>query len=238
MSTPALSVEIRTNTEGLIARANGARVTNQDEYTAAEVILVDIQAIRKKIVSFFAEPVRKAFEAHKAIKDAANTAVFDVGKAETSVKKQMTEYTSEQDHIRTEAKRKADEETARIKKQQEDFQIASAAKAEQDGDTVLAEQILSVPMGQAVPALVATVPPLQSEHFSTRENWKARVVDIKLLCAAVAEGRIDQEAVTENLVTLNSLARACRAEGTLCPGVECYNDLSLAAKKAADSGDQ
>jgi len=238
MSTTALSVEIRTNTEGLIARANGARVTNQDEYTAAEVILLDIQAIRKKIVSFFAEPVRKAFEAHKAIKDAANTAVFDVGKAETSVKKQMTEYTSEQDHIRTEAKRKADEETARIKKQQEDFQIASAAKAEQDGDTILAEQILSVPMGQAVPALVATVPPLRSEHFSTRENWKARVTDIKILCAAVVEGKVDENCVMADLVALNHMAREHRKEGQMCPGVECYNDPSLAVKKTAVSDGQ
>ena len=230
----ALDVTVVNESSRLCAALATIQIRNNEEYATATRYLVNVRNIIKKIKAFFAESKRKTHEAHKAVLASERTALGNLERAESDVNTTCKTYLQEQDRLKLEAQRQQEWENQRHTRQREDDRIKAAGEAEAMGNKTLADAIINNDSleltGAKAPVAVAIPDAPTAEAVKTRENWKARVTDIKALCAGVAAGRIFVEFVTPNLVAMNAFARSRGAAGPLCEGVECYNDPVIAAR--------
>lgn len=183
-----------------LAKMPGAEitVTDQASYEAAGEILRNIAKVKKAIKEKFADPKKKAQEAHKAICNLENEMLQQVTWRENEIRQKMTVfYEAEQKRIAAEAerKRKEAEEMARL-----------AMEAEETGDTETAMEAVAVAAN--IESNVTYTP--KASGVSMREVWEAVVTD---------KSKVPLEYMEVNLSALNAVARATK--GTLqIPGVK------------------
>ena len=198
MSETPTNYELEARNE--LAKMPGAEitVTDQASYEAAGEILRNIATVKKEIKAKFADPKKKAAEAHKSICALENELLAKVTMRENEIRQKMTVYyEAEQRRIAAEAerKRKEAEEMARL-----------AMEAEEQGDTETAAEAIAI---AALEESTVTVAP-KAAGVSMREVWEAVVTD---------KSKVPLEYMEVNLSALNSIARATK--GTLnIPGVQ------------------
>lgn len=178
-------------------------VTDQQSYEIAGNYLRDIATVKKNIKSKFADPKKKAAEAHKAICALENELLAKVTLREDEIRQKMTAYyMAEQKRIAAEQerKRKEAEEMARI-----------AAEAEASGDTETAAEAVAI---AALEESNVTYAP-KAAGVSMRETWIAKVVD---------ESKIPREYLTVNMTALNAVAKATKGAVKI-PGVEFVKEI-------------
>ena len=269
----------------VVLRAQGIVIRTQEQF---ESCLTEAKVVKEFIAEVertFADPKKKAHEAHKAIVTAEKRHLDPLLAAEKILKEKMIAWTEEQERIRkaeAERLRKEAEEAERqrreaferemaekrrieeerlakeraeaeaLRKKAEDEALEKARKLEEAGakeeaerqlkraaaqaelDRIMAEtreaerkleaakeeermrEVLEAPV--YVPEVVVAAPPKVS-GFSTAKIWSAEVKDIRLLCRAVADGKVSAEAVLPNMVFLNRIAKAHKAEDFGYPGV-------------------
>ncbi|MBQ7731429.1 MAG: hypothetical protein IJT68_06290 [Lentisphaeria bacterium] len=140
-------------------------VVDQDTYVQANDLIGKLQTVRKEVVARFADPKKKAAEAHKAICALEKDFLNPLDSRISALKNSTTNwYTAEQARIKAEEdrKRREAEEAAQI-----------AAEAEAQGETELAQEaVIEATMAQAS---VSTIPKVSGT--SMRVVYKAVVVD-------------------------------------------------------------
>ena len=212
--------EIKQEALTIVEQSKLIKITDQPSYDNACSLLLDqIKPFRKRWAEYWDEVKKPAYAAYKAILDKFNEGDKPLENAERQVKAEIVKWDAEQERIRQELQRKAEEEA---RKAEEEERLRVATLAEESGATdEEVNAIVNAP-------ITAVAPPVEPTYFkvsgvSTRENWKARVVDIKKLCAAVAKGQVPPTYVLANDSVLNARAKADK--GTLnIPGVVAYND--------------
>lgn len=144
-------------------------VVDQTTYAAANELIGRLQSIRKEVVARFADPKKKAAEAHKAVCELEKSFLAPVDEKIRLLKSSTTNwYAAEQRRIEAEEERK--------RKDAEEL-AALAAEAESNGDTdTAAEAVAAAAIAQAT---VTAMPKVTGT--SMREVWKAVVVDISQL---------------------------------------------------------
>jgi len=173
-------------------------VVSQESYMLANDVIARFQGVKKNIQEFFAEPKKKASEAHKAICAMEKKMLAPVEAKIAELKDETTRwYAAEQERIRAEEerRRKDAEELARL-----------AAEAEQTGDTDMAQEaVLAATLAESS---VTVMPKVQGT--SMREAWRAVVTDIT---------QVPREYLVVNQSALDALARATKGAVNL-PGVK------------------
>lgn len=173
-------------------------VTDQQSYAAAGEILREIATIKKGIKDRFAEPKKKASEAHKAICKMENDFLATVTERETEIRQKMTAfYEAEQRRIVAEQERQRQE----AEKMQQ-----FAAEAEAAGDTEIAAEAVAV---AAITESTVTAAP-KAAGVSMREVWEAVVTD---------KSKVPLEYMEVNLSALNAVAKATKGKLNI-PGVQ------------------
>jgi hypothetical protein len=163
-----------------------------------------------------------AHDAHKAAVAAEKRFLDPLNEAKRTIKSAISVWVQEQTKIRAEADRKAREEAER---QEEEERLAKAVKAEEAGASETeVEKIIDTP----APVKVAEVAPTyeKAAGVSTRENWSAKVTDLKALCKAIGEGNAPIQAVQANMPFLNSIARSGKSTMDI-PGVEAVKETNV-----------
>lgn len=155
--------------EVMVAAKADITVVDQATYAAANNLIGRLQGIRKEVVARFADPKKKAAEAHKAVCELEKAFLAPVDEKIRLLKTSTTNwYTAEQRRIEAEAERK--------RKEAEDLAALSAeAEASGDADTA-AEAVAAAAMAEAT---VTAMPKVAGT--SMREVWKAVVVDVSQL---------------------------------------------------------
>lgn len=144
-------------------------IINQQTYEDAGKLLVAIATRKKQVVDYWAEPKKKAHEAHKAITLKEKEMLTPLEAMESKVKKLMGDYyAAEQKRIAAEQARQ-EAEAAKM--------LALAAEAEAQGDTDTAQEATAVAVLEA--SKVSYAPSAQGT--STRMVWKWRVTDIDMI---------------------------------------------------------
>ena len=173
-------------------------VVDQPSFALANGLISRLQAQKKKVVEFFADPKKKAADAHKAIVNAEKAMLMPVDTRINALKCATTRwYAAEQQRIAAEEEkaRKEAEEMAKL-----------AAEAEESGDSETAQEaIIAATLAQAT----VTVMP-KSKGTAMRELWSAVVVDPSL---------VPREYLIINQKALDALARATKGSVTI-PGVK------------------
>lgn len=206
----ALAVEVRET--GLI------EVVDAATYQAAGERWKALVALEKKIEAKFArsvETTKAAYDEARALRDEFLTPVTAAKKAQPE---RMKVWAREEERKRVELERKAQ---AEAKKKADDEALAAAAALEKDGFKEAAAEIINTPPPAPVVVQPRTVP--KGMGAAIRTTWKARVVDVKALVAAVASGAVPMAAIIPNEVFLGQQARALKAECKY-PGVQVFEE--------------
>ena len=183
--------------EVMVAAKADITVVDQATYTAANNLIARLQSVRKEVVARFADPKKKAAEAHKAVCELEKSFLAPVDEKIRLLKTSTTNwYTAEQRRIEAEAERK--------RKEAEELAALSAeAEAQGDADTA-AEAVAAAALAEAT---VTAMP--KCAGTSMREVWKAVVTDVS---------QIPREYMIVNQSALDKIAQATK--GTLpIPGV-------------------
>lgn len=183
-----------------LATMPGAEIIIKDEetYQLAGDYLREIATVKKNIKARFADPKKKAAEAHKAICNLENEMLLQVTIRENEIRQKMTAYyEAEQRRIAAEAERKRKEAEA----------VAQLAmEAEAAGETEMAQEATVM---AALEQSSVTVAP-KAAGIAMREVWEAVVTD---------KSKVPLEYMEVNMSALNAIAKATK--GTLAiPGVQ------------------
>jgi hypothetical protein len=206
-------------------KAKSVQIVDQISYEKATEIIKSISAMKKSIEEHYAPMKKKAFETHKTIVAEENKYLKPLAEADLIIRSAANKYLAEQEALRqAEIKRQQAEQ----RKLEEDERLARAAEAEAAGKTeVEVNQILETETPLPPPVVKPTIK--QPDRVFTRQTWRAEVVDLKQLCAAIGKGLISTEAVLPNKTYLNSLARE-KKETLFIPGIIVKADTGLTIK--------
>ena len=202
-------------------------VTDQLSYEGAANALLLIKGLRDEVAETF-DPICKATDAaHKEAVAQRKRHDLPLVQSEKLLKGALGAYGREQDRLRlieeekvNAARREA--EAAQLRAQVEQAKRQGATQAEQDDIVTQPSVLPDVVLPPRVQAVAGV---------STRENWKAEVVNLRWLCRAIANGKASVELVKPNMVALNQLARAQKTTLEL-PGVKAVCESVVSARSA------
>lgn len=228
----------------LSVEAMATKVTDAISYECAALTLKMLQDARDRAFKFL-DPIREAvYRAYQVVQKRQKEALDPIDNAIATVKRAMSAYTMEQEHIRqaqlAEERRKAEEEAARLQREQsEQLTLAEVNDALEAGDTAKAEELMAhpveAPLPYVAPAHVASVVP-QVQGISTRKNWKvaADELDVQKFLQAVKDGKFEikraAQLVQFNVPALNKLAKALETAFDV-PGARAYNDAVIGSRR-------
>jgi hypothetical protein len=208
MASLALSVpnEIESDSLTLVEKAQSILVVDQRTHDDAAELHIAIRELRKKVDEHYDPLIKQAFATHRAAIAAKDTVDKPLEQAQRIIKPKVIAFEQDQERIRRELERTAQEEARR---REEEARLALAVQAEEmQAAPEVVEEILSRPM----PTIAPTVAPIyqKTKGFTSRENWSAEVTDIKALCRAVADRTASENLVMGNGPALNQMARAMK----------------------------
>ncbi len=212
--------EIKQEALTVVEQAKIVKITDQESYDVACTLLLEqIKPFRKRWLEYWSAVKNPAWAAYQAIQKKFTEGDKPLEEAERQVKLEISRWDAEQEKIRQELQRKAEQEARQA---EEEERLRLATMAEESGAT---EEEVSAIVDTPV---TAVAPPVERTYqkasgIATRENWKAKVTDVKKLCVAIAKGTVPPNYVLPNESVLNARAKADK--GTLnIPGVVAYNE--------------
>jgi hypothetical protein len=210
----------------VIERSKQVHITDQTSYTVAcSLLMEEIKPFRKRWAEFWDEIKKPMRQAMNAVQDKFNAADKPLEAAEALIKSEIRRWDAEQERIRQELQRKAQEE-AEAKAKAELLALAAIAKdagvpQEQVQEmTEVKERVFAAPVEPTY---------AKAAGIGGRDNWKCRILDIKALCAAVAAGSVPTNYVIGNESALNSAAKADREKFSV-PGCEAFNERVISGR--------
>jgi exonuclease VII large subunit len=216
----------------VIEQANAITITNQDSYNAAcDLLTTRIKPMRKEWASYWEDIKKPMREAMNKVQAKFKDADDKLEAAEKKIKAEIVRFDNEQARIQEELQRKAQEEAQRI----EDAKRTETAVELQDQgiSEEEIEQFLEAPST----AIAAPVAPTyqRASGISKRENWKARVVNVKDLCKTIGAGKLkfapsDEKKVAEFFEGLLSTRAKADKQTLNIAGVVAYNDPIVAGR--------
>lgn len=202
--------------EAALHEAESMTISSPSQLMAATETLKGIKRKWKEIEATRKSLVAPLDEGRERIQAFFRPPLDFLASAEGIYKSKITAYQSEERRIALEIARK---ETERLRKLDE----AKAKRAEASGNTGRAEELRE----RAI--IVPVVPTTKLAGTSTRELWSAELLDIKALCAAIADGKAPADMVTFNQSAGNRLASALKDAADV-PGVRFMRTESMAVR--------
>ena len=208
--------------EALVCEARALSVVDRDSHESAQRFLVTLAGAEREVSDLFAEPKKRAHEAHKAVVAAERRLLDPLQDARRIVSGHLSRYESEELVRQANARREAE---AAARRAEEDRQLAEALAAEEAGEDGTA--ILEAP----TPVAIVHVEDRRAEvaGVSGRSTWAAEVTDLRALARHVAAtGAV--HLIAANTTALNGLARSLRGALNV-PGVRAIESRSHAVRR-------
>lgn len=199
-----------------MALSNSAQsliIESNEDRISAEALLESAANIEKTVFAFLDPPRAKAYEQYQYHKKRLDDYLNPVKDAKKIIKQKCMDYDREQERIRQEAQRIAEEAARNLA---EEEQLAAAIQAEQLGDKDTAEAIISEPVNVA-PVMVPKTAPTASRLSAGRSIWSAEQVNLMMLIKAVADGKQPITLLEPNMTAINGIARSLK-NGFNIPG--------------------
>jgi hypothetical protein len=218
-------------------RARLIVVSDQRSLEDANLMFLDIKALRKKIADTFDPIIAAAHKAHSEAIAQRKLVEEPLIVAERWLNGQVTDYKREQDRIRAEEEERLRQEAIKAvafqRLQEETERLAEAAALEAAGAKEEAEALVAEAIEEREKPIEAYVPPpaapkVELEGAAVKTYWRAEVTDLKALCRAIVEGTCPVSYVEPNMTVLNMQARALKKEMVI-PGVRAVSATSMAA---------
>lgn len=207
-------------------QALAIRVT--DEFTCAEAtgLLGVIGGMKEEAEARFRPIIARAHQTHKEALAQENIVIGPLKRGEIFLRNAIALYMRELDLRRIEEQRVAEDEAKRAQEEllEQRVIMAEARGASYEEVAAIIAQPVPIPMARYVP------PPPKIAGISARINYRAEVTNMRDLCKAVAEGRLDPSYVDANMSVLNALARSSKGRANV-PGVIFREDAGIARSR-------
>jgi hypothetical protein len=217
------TAELEAEGSILVLRAQSITIKDDETFAVAVEFMNDCASRRKAIVAKFADPKKKAFDAHKAITALEKELLDVVDKAEREAKHRISDYRAEQERAAAAERRRLEEEA---KRREEERLLAEAEDLQDAGEDVAAMEILSEPIAPPPVYVPPATPKMAGVQF--RETWSAKVVDFMALVRFVAAHPEYVNLLTSNAAALNSIARTLKSAARI-DGVQMVAEKTVAA---------
>jgi len=239
--------QLNTRAQSALAMVESMVIDSQETYDLAADELKAIKSKAKTLEeqrTAITGPINKAL---KAVNDLFRAPGAYLEQAEAIIKRKMIGYTTEQERIAAEQRRKAEAairaEQARIAKEAAEREAAAqaeAAKLIEAGDAEKAAEVQAeaaieaaslAATAQVMTAPVAAPAVAKVSGVSMRSAWKAECTDKAALVAFVAANPQFLNLLDVNTSALNQMAKAMR-ETMKIDGVRVYEEKQLASRSA------
>lgn len=248
------AIVLANKAQAALTSASDYVIDSPTMFELASDDLKGIKALQKEVEEKRTSITGPLNQAVKAVNDLFRAPKDYLDRAETTLKRAMVAYTSEQERIAAEARAKAEaearaererlaaierEQAEAARRAQEEAQAAAAA-----GDTEAAAAAMAAAEAAeaqaavaAMTAQVVTVAPIvdapaKVSGISGRVTYSAEVVNLMELVKAVAEGKAPIDCLQADTKFLGAQARAFKKAGQLYPGVMAVAERSIAARAA------
>jgi len=230
-------LELRKEYGAVLASAKTIKVDSVESAEEATKHGRLLQVAVKETEEFFKGIKQQIDKLKKPILDAEKEDVGAYDEAKKNLATQLTAWDAEQRRIREEEERKAREEAeeaARLQREEEERilreqQLQRAIELESLGDTTAAEAVLEEKIELPPPMPVSVVAPLSAPVYIAgkvaKVRYTARLIDLKVLVKAIAEGRAPIGAISWNESYCNKRANDDK-EAFDMPGVELVKTAS------------
>lgn len=255
LATNPAVIELTEQTETLLVVGTNYRVANGDDYEVAGLELRRVKDAQKKLDELRKSMTRPLDAAKKAIMDFFRAPEDKLARAEAGIKRAMVTYQDEQERIRREEQRKAEEAARRERERLEALAREAARKAAEKAaaERRAAEEAAAAGLAEEAARLTAkaaateqkaaeqvdaidqraaavVAPIIQREApkvsgVSTREVWKFEITDPTKINAAFLMP--DDQKIRRQVAALKGDAAA-----VIGPGVRIWSEKSLAAGAA------
>jgi hypothetical protein len=206
-----------------VAQAHACVITDQESYEEAAGLAIRLNLSVKALTEHYAEPIKKADEAHKALLESRNSLTRPLLAARDILSRKQVEYEREQKRIAEDQARQAREEANRLKMEQDEKRLEEMEAAGASPQAVVSALAEMKSMPVFAPPPVKTFVPVAGAV--TRKSWVAVCVHpLEFFKAALdrqdLRGVFHDPAVLRAVnAVLSGLARASRGHLSV-PGVE------------------
>ena len=207
---------LTTQTDQLVAHAQTFIVKNAEQYSSAGEELTRIKATQKRLETIRKGMTQPLDAAKKAIMDFFRGPEAKLSQAESGIKRAMIGYSDEQDRLRREEQRKADE---RARKERERLE-AQAAAAAASGKAGRAEQLQERAATVVAPVIHREAPKVTGVNM--RDVWKFAIEDEAQIPRAFLA--VDESKIRKHVANMKG--------DTQIPGVRVYCEKQMAAGAA------
>lgn len=207
-----VKVRLEVDTRGLVEKANALEIKTEQTNTEAAKFTAALKAEIKSRKTILA-PSKAALDAQKSAYNGLVATMIDpLDECVDIVSGKIGAFVKAENARRAELQRIEDEKVAAAQRKEEERIARLNEKAAAAGKPapVITPKIIPTRTIAAVTAPAGT-------SYQTR--WSAKVVNLKAVCLAVAEGRLPEHAVAAAMPYFNALAVAKKAEGEVAPGV-------------------
>lgn len=206
-------------------RAQQIAITDSETFARAGVVLRDMKAVRKEIAETFGPIIQSAHATWKEAIAQRKRVEAPLEDAERHVKAKVSAYLqAEEQSRRVETARLA----AQAKAEDDERRLEEAGALEAAGEPEAAERVLDKPTFQPPPPPVSRPAP-KAAGISSRELWRADVVDLTALVRSVAAGDAPISLLTVDPKVLGGLVRSLKGELKL-PGIKVTCDHTISTR--------
>ena len=238
------AIVLSTKAQNALTSANDFVIDSHTMFELASDDLKQVKALQKEVEEKRTSITGPLNQAVKAVNDLFRAPKEFLDKAESTLKRSMVTWTTEQERLAAEARAKAEAE-ARAERERlakiEREQAEAARKAQEEAAAAAAHAAAEAATQQAAIAamtanVVTVVPEVEQaakvSGISGRTTYAAQIDNLLELIKAVAEGKAPIEAIQADTKFLNAQARAFKKQGQLYPGVSAIAERSIAARAA------
>lgn len=195
--------------------ADGITIANDKQYEDAADTLRGIKTLDKEIEEFFKPHVKRAHEAHKALKNSENALREPLKKALDKLGRIMGTYQAELERQRrVEQEKLAAQKAAELEKAK-----VEAEALEFFGEEDAAKEVISKAEFDAQNVAVESSAP-KAKGTATLTTWKFEIVDANLIL---------REYLMPDEQKIGAFVKIMK-EGTNIPGVRAYSDTKVNAR--------
>lgn len=199
MDERELKQEIMTVDEQVAAVVVNSAAT----FETAGALVIDLDALEKKISAYWEDPIKKAFDSHRALTAKRGEMLKPVQDRKKILRGKISAYLTEQERIRREEQRKADEERRKREEAERAKLEARAAKAEEKGKADKAEELREQASDVYVPPVVVQPEVEKTTRIDTgtvsqKKDIRVTVTDPAAILRAVVAGQIPIGVVAVN----------------------------------------
>lgn len=176
-------------------KVNAIMVKDAETYELAGAMVLDLDGLRKKVVKYWEEPKRRAYEAHKAITEKEREMLRPIDEKRKALDRKISDYLTEERRRRDEEQRKLDEKRTKMEDRRRDRLMKRANAEREKGNEEAYAALMEEAGGVYVPPTAAVSQVDQTTRtdggtISQRNELEIRIVDPMKLVQAVASGDV------------------------------------------------